>query len=162
MIGASLYNFLTPSQLKGWIDRIAQAGRTFKYTGKGPAGLTGGKTIVVASARGGVYSTSDASNTMKHQESYLKTVFDFFGVTDVRVTRAEGLAMGGAAKVAALTAAQVEILAQTHSAANQSQAAFAAWNQPKDFLAMQKNPQLRVFSRVCHAMPQACFFTHVT
>lgn len=126
VIGAPLYNFSIPSQLKAWIDRVAQAGRTFKYTEKGPVGLAGGKTIIVASARGGMYSTSDAGNAMEHQESYLKTVFGFFGVTDVRFVRAEGLAMGEAAKAAALAAAQVEILAQTHSAANQPQAVLVA------------------------------------
>ena len=126
VIGAPLYNFSIPSQLKAWIDRIAQVGRTFSYTDKGPKGLAGGKTIIVASARGGMYSTSDAGNAMEHQESYLKTVFGFFGVTDVRFVRAEGLAMGEAAKATALAAAQVEILAQTQIAANQPQAALVA------------------------------------
>jgi FMN-dependent NADH-azoreductase len=126
VIGAPLYNFSIPTQLKAWIDRVAQVGRTFKYTEKGPVGLAGGKTIIVASARGGVYSTSDAGNAMEHQESYLKTVFGFFGVTDVRFVRAEGLAMGEAAKTAALAAAQVEILAETQVAANQPQAALVA------------------------------------
>ncbi len=126
VIGAPLYNFSIPTQLKAWIDRVAQVGRTFKYTEKGPVGLAGGKTIIVASARGGVYSTSDAGNAMEHQESYLKTVFGFFGVTDVRFVRAEGLAMGEAAKTAALAAAQVEILAETQVAANQPLAALVA------------------------------------
>ena len=126
VVGAPLYNFAIPTQLKSWIDRVAQAGRTFKYTDKGPVGLAGGKTVIVASSRGGVYSTSDAGNAMEHQESYLKTVFGFFGVTDVRFVRAEGLAMGEAAKAAALAAAEVEITAQTQTAANQAQAALAA------------------------------------
>lgn len=126
VIGAPLYNFSIPSQLKAWIDRIAQVGRTFEYTDKGPVGLAGGKTVIVASTRGGMYSTSDAGNAMEHQESYLKTVFGFFGVTDVRFVRAEGLGMGEAAKEVALAAAQVDILAQTHIAANQPQAALAA------------------------------------
>jgi len=126
VIGAPLYNFSIPSQLKAWIDRVAQAGRTFTYTDKGPVGLAGGKTVIVASTRGGVYSTSDAGNAMEHQESYLKTVFGFFGITDVRFVRAEGLAMGEAGKASALAAAEVEILAQTHSAANQPVAALAA------------------------------------
>ena len=93
VIGAPLYNFSIPTQLKAWIDRIAQVGRTFKYTEKGPIGLAGGKTVIVASTRGGVYSTSDAGNAMEHQESFLKTVFGFLGVTDMRFVRAEGLAM---------------------------------------------------------------------
>ncbi|MEO7399223.1 MAG: NAD(P)H-dependent oxidoreductase [Polaromonas sp.] len=126
VIGAPLYNFSIPTQLKAWIDRIAQIGRTFKYTDKGPVGLAGGKTVIVASTRGGMYSTSDAGNAMEHQESYLKTIFGFFGVTDVRFVRAEGLGMGDAAKAAALAAAEVDILAQTQIAANQDQAALAA------------------------------------
>lgn len=126
VIGAPLYNFSIPSQLKAWIDRIAQAGRTFTYTDKGPVGLAGGKTIIVASARGGMYSTSDAGNAMEHQESYLKTIFGFFGVTDVRFVRAEGLAMGEAGKAAALASAELDILAQTQTTANQAQAELAA------------------------------------
>ena len=126
VIGAPFYNFAIPSQLKAWIDRIAQAGRTFKYTDKGPVGLAGGKTVIVASTRGGVYSTSDAGNAMEHQESYLKTIFGFLGVSDVRLVRAEGLAMGDAAKTAALTTAQVEIMAHTQMAAKQVQEAIAA------------------------------------
>ncbi|MES2876806.1 MAG: NAD(P)H-dependent oxidoreductase [Pseudomonadota bacterium] len=126
VIGAPFYNFAIPSQLKAWIDRIAQVGRTFKYTDKGPVGLAGGKTVIVASTRGGIYSTSDAGNAMEHQESYLKTVFGFLGVTDVRFVRAEGLAMGDAVKASALTAAQGDITAHTQTAANQAQAALAA------------------------------------
>jgi len=126
VVGAPLYNFSIPSQLKAWIDRIAQAGRTFKYTEKGPVGLAGGKTVIVASSRGGVYSTSDAGNAMEHQESYLKTVFGFFGVTDVRFVRAEGVAMGEAPKAQALAAADVEIRAITGRAANEPRAAAAA------------------------------------
>ena len=124
VMGAPFYNFAIPSQLKAWIDRIAQVGRTFKYTDNGPVGLAGGKTLIVASTRGGIYSTSDAGNAMEHQESYLKTVFGFLGVTDVRFVRAEGLAMGDAAKAAALSAAHGDITEQT--AANQAQAALAA------------------------------------
>ena len=126
VIGAPLYNFSIPTQLKAWIDRIAQVGRTFTYTDKGPIGLAVGKTVIVASTRGGVYSTSDAGNAMEHQESFLKTVFGFMGVTDVRFVRAEGLAMGETAKAAALAAAQADTVAHTQSAANQPEAALAA------------------------------------
>jgi FMN-dependent NADH-azoreductase len=116
VVGAPLYNFSIPSQLKAWIDRVAQAGRTFKYTEQGPVGLAGGKTVIVASTRGGVYSTSEAGRALEHQESYLQTVFGFFGITDVRFVRAEGVAMGEAPKAQALAAAQAEILAVTGSA----------------------------------------------
>lgn len=125
VVGAPMYNFAIPSQLKAWIDRVAQVNRTFKYTDKGPVGLAGGKTVIVASTRGGAYSTSDAGNAMEHQESYLKTVFGFFGITDVRIVRAEGLAMGDAAKAAALAAAELDIKAH-NPAANEAQVAIAA------------------------------------
>jgi FMN-dependent NADH-azoreductase len=123
VVGAPLYNFSVPSQLKAWIDRIAQAGRTFKYTEKGPQGLAGGKTVIVASSRGGVYG--DAS-PMEHQESYLKAVFGFFGITDIRIVRAEGVAMGDAAKTQALAAAERDIQAHVGSAANEARAALVA------------------------------------
>ena len=126
VVGAPLYNFTIPTQLKAWIDRIAQVGRTFKYTDKGAVGLAGGKTVIVASTRGGMYSTSDAGNAMEHQESYLKTIFGFFGVTDVRFVRAEGLAMGEAAKAAALALAKLDVLTHTEVAANQNQATLVA------------------------------------
>ena len=113
VIGAPLYNFSVPSQLKAWIDRLAQAGRTFQYTDKGPVGLAGGKTVIVASTRGGVYSSSEGGQAMEHQESYLQVVCGFFGITDVRFVRAEGLAMGADAKTAALAAAQTAINVQT-------------------------------------------------
>jgi len=126
VIGAPLYNFSIPSQLKAWIDRIAQPGRTFTYTDKGPKGLATGKTVIVASTRGGAYSTSEAGQAMEHQESYLQTVLGFLGMTDVRFVRAEGLAMGEAARAQALSAASREIKAHTASAANEASAAQAA------------------------------------
>jgi FMN-dependent NADH-azoreductase len=126
VVGAPLYNFSIPSQLKAWIDRVAQPGRTFKYTEKGPQGLAGGKTVIVASTRGGMYSTSEAGRAMEHQESYLQTVFGFLGITDVRFVRAEGLGMGDAAKAKALANAEVEISAAALTAANEASAVQAA------------------------------------
>jgi FMN-dependent NADH-azoreductase len=126
VVGAPLYNFSVPSQLKAWIDRLAQMGRTFKYTDKGPVGLAGGKTVIVASSRGGVYSTSEGGQAMEHQESYLKVIFGFFGITDVRFVRAEGLGMGDAAKTAALASARTDIATAVGKAANQDVAALAA------------------------------------
>ena len=126
VVGAPLYNFSVPSQLKAWIDRVAQVGRTFKYTDKGPVGLAGGKTVIVASTRGGVYSTSEGGRAMEHQESYLQTVFGFLGITDVRFVRAEGVAMGDEKKAEALAGAAVATVAAIQIAANQAQAALAA------------------------------------
>ncbi len=123
VVGAPLYNFSVPSQLKAWIDRVAQAGRTFTYTDKGPKGLAGGKTVVVVSSRGGAYGDESA---YEHQESYLKVVFGFFGVTDVRIVRAEGLAMGEVARGQALDAAGVRIGSLFADAANQPAVTVAA------------------------------------
>jgi FMN-dependent NADH-azoreductase len=123
VVGAPLYNFSVPSQLKAWIDRVAQVGRTFKYTEKGPQGLAGGKTVVLVSSRGGAYGDDSA---YEHQESYLKVVFGFFGITDVRVVRAEGLAMGDAARSKALDAATIQAGVVFGEAANASPVAIAA------------------------------------
>ena len=116
VIGAPFYNFTIPSQLKAWIDRLAQPGRTVRYTANGPEGLAKGKTLIVASSRGGVYSTSAAGREMEHQESYLQTIFGFFGVTDVRFVRAEGIGKGEEAKQQALAQAQQQIAALLEAA----------------------------------------------
>ncbi|MBB3832425.1 FMN-dependent NADH-azoreductase [Xanthomonas arboricola] len=88
VVGAPMYNFGIPSTLKAWIDRIAVAGLTFRYTASGPEGLAGGKRVIVASARGGIYP--DPTNDF--QEPYLRQLFGFLGVDDVSFVRAEGLA----------------------------------------------------------------------
>ena len=124
VIGAPFYTFGIPTQLQAWIARIAQPGRTFKYGANGPEGLAKGKTVIIASTRGGVYSTSEGGRAMEHQESYLQTVLGFFGVTDVRFVRAEGVAMGDAAKAQAMADAAQAIRSQ--AAANQPQATQAA------------------------------------
>ena len=126
VVGAPFYNFSIPSQLKAWIDRIAQVGRTFKYTEKGPQGLAGGKIVIVTSTRGGLYSTSERGRAMEHQESYLQTVFGFLGVTDVRIVRAEGLAMGELPRAQAIAAATTNIKALATDSANERLAAQAA------------------------------------
>lgn len=126
VVGAPMYNFSIPSQLKAWIDRVAQAGRTFKYTETGPVGLAAGKTVIVASSRGGAYAGNPALSFLDHQESYLKAVFGFFGITDVRFVRAEGVAMGDAAKAQGIAAADADIQAHTAQAANEAKAAIRA------------------------------------
>lgn len=93
VIGTPMYNFGIPSQLKAWIDRIAVPGKAFRYTENGPEGLAGGKRVIVASARGGIYSEGPAA-VMDFQESYLRAFFGFIGIDGIEVVRAEGLAMG--------------------------------------------------------------------
>ena len=109
VVGAPMYNFSIPSQLKNWIDCIAQAGRTFKYTDTGPVGLAGNKTVIVASTRGGVYSTSEALRALDHQESYLRTVLGFMGIDNARIVRAEGVNQGADRRSQALAAAEADI-----------------------------------------------------
>jgi FMN-dependent NADH-azoreductase len=107
VIGAPMYNFSVPSQLKAWIDRVAVPGKTFSYTESGPQGLAGGKKVFVASARGGVYSEGPAV-AADFQEPFLRQVFAFFGIDDVTFIRAEGVAYGPDQYKAALDAAVAE------------------------------------------------------
>ena len=109
VVGAPMFNFSVPSQLKAWIDRIAQAGRTFQYTPQGPKGLVTGKTVIVASTRGGMYAGIPERASLDHQEAYLRTVFGFLGITDVRFVRAEGVSMGDEVKAKALAEADAVI-----------------------------------------------------
>ena len=111
VLGVPLYNFSIPSQLKSWIDRLAQAGRTFRYTEKGPEGLAKGKTVIAVLSRGGMYSNSDIGRAMEHQESYLKTIFGFFGITDVRVVLAEGTDLSADSRANAFNSAREAIRA---------------------------------------------------
>jgi FMN-dependent NADH-azoreductase len=106
VIGAPLYNFSIPSQLKAWVDRIVIAGRTFRYTERGPEGLAGGKQVIVAVARGGVY---EAGSPAEFGESYLKFVLGFLGIRDVTFVRAEGLAFSSQHRESALSAAHEAI-----------------------------------------------------
>ncbi|KHT21583.1 FMN-dependent NADH-azoreductase [Pectobacterium brasiliense] len=93
VIGAPMYNFSVSSQLKSWLDRLAQAGKTFKYTEKGPVGLSGGRTVIVVSSRGGFYTTPPFLD-MDFQERYLQGFFRFLGITDIHFVRAEGASKG--------------------------------------------------------------------
>jgi len=94
VVGAPMYNFSIPSQLKAWIDRILIAGRTFRYTATGPEGLAKGKRVIVAVSRGGYYGPGAPSEAAEHLEKYLRTVFGLIGITDVEFIVAEGLAVG--------------------------------------------------------------------
>ena len=80
VIGAPMYNFTLPTQLKAWIDRIVIAGKTFRYTESGPEGLAKGKRVIVALARGGFYDEGSPASALEHLESYLTGVFNFIGI----------------------------------------------------------------------------------
>ncbi|GAA0529204.1 FMN-dependent NADH-azoreductase [Rhizomicrobium palustre] len=116
VVAAPLYNFGVPSQLKAWIDRIAVAGKTFRYTEKGPEGLAGGKKVIIVSSRGGFYEGTPLA-VLEHQESYLKSVFGFMGITDIAVIRAEGVNYGPEHRQTAIDKALAEIGALSAQAA---------------------------------------------
>ena len=106
VIGAPMYNFGVPSTLKAWIDRVAVAGKTFRYTENGPEGLAGGKRVVIASGRGGIYGDSSPAD---FQEAYLRQVFGFLGIRDIEFVRAEGVAYSPQHRTDALAAAHASI-----------------------------------------------------
>lgn len=108
VIGAPMYNFSVPSVLKAWIDRIVVAGRTFTYDGEKFVGLTTGKRVIVAVARGNFYGTGTDNAALEHVESYLSSLFGFIGVNAEFIV-AEGLKISHEHSDAALARAQQEI-----------------------------------------------------
>ena len=106
IVGAPMYNFSVPSQLKAWLDRLGVPGVTFRYSEAGPEGLAGGRKVVIASARGGAYSNDDMA---ENQESLLATMFGFLGVDDLSFVRVEKTGFGPQAIEEGLAAAKAEI-----------------------------------------------------
>jgi len=102
VIGAPMYNFSVPSQLKSWLDALVVPGKTFRYSASGVEGLLGGKRVVIASSRGGFYGPDNAA---EHQESLLRSLLGFVGVADIEIVRAEGVRMGEEEAAAAIAAA---------------------------------------------------------
>ena len=105
VIGAPMYNFTIASQLKAWLDRIIIAGKTFRYTEAGAKGLAGGKKVIIASSRGGLYMPGMPQAANDFQETYLRTILGFIGIEDIEIVRAEGLAYGPERREAAMRAA---------------------------------------------------------
>ncbi|AVR95882.1 FMN-dependent NADH-azoreductase [Pseudoduganella armeniaca] len=114
VIGAPMYNFSVPSGLKAYIDQIARAGRTFKYTETGPVGLLTGKKVYIVTASGGVYSEGPGAG-FDFLATYLRAVLGFLGLTDITFIRAEGVALG--------EQAVAETLAKSRSAIDELAAA---------------------------------------
>ncbi len=109
VIGAPMWNFGIPSSLKAWIDHIVRTGRTFKYGIAGPESLLPkGKKVIIVSSRGGMYSESPM-NAMDYQETYLRAVLGFLGLTDVSFIRAEGVGMGEEAVKSAIVLAESQL-----------------------------------------------------
>ena len=107
VIGSPMYNFTVPSTLKAWIDHVAIAGQTFKYTATGPQGLLTGKTYLALSS-GGVYSQGPFVPN-EHLATYLTALLGFLGISDIEVVRAEGVAYGPEQDAAAMSAARTQI-----------------------------------------------------
>ncbi|MEK1838749.1 FMN-dependent NADH-azoreductase [Pseudomonas sp. NPDC089918] len=114
VIAAPMYNFTIPTQLKAWIDRIAVAGQTFRYTEAGPEGLCGGKKVVIVSTSGGLHVGQPTGTA---HEDYLKVLFGFLGITDIEFVRAHGLAYGDEVRTKAMSDAQAHISEQLFAAA---------------------------------------------
>lgn len=106
VIGAPMYNFSIPSQLKAWIDRLAIPGVSFSYSEAGPQGLAGGRRVIVVSAQGGMY---DAGDPAEHQESLLKVFFSLIGIPDIEIVRASKTGFGPEVRAAAIADAKAEI-----------------------------------------------------
>ena len=105
VVGAPMYNFNISSQLKSWIDRIAVAGKTFRYTESGPEGLAGAKRVIIAMSRGGFY---EDGNRLEHVEAYLKPMFNFLGI-EPEFVRADGIALGPDQREASLASGLTEV-----------------------------------------------------
>jgi FMN-dependent NADH-azoreductase len=94
VLGAPMYNFAIPSQLKAWIDRIVVAGKTFKYSERGAEGLAGNKRVIIAVSRGGYYGAGSPAAAGEYVETYLRWVFGFIGVTNLEFISADGVQVG--------------------------------------------------------------------
>jgi FMN-dependent NADH-azoreductase len=105
VIGAPMYNFTIPSQLKAWIDRILVAGKTFKYSAQGVEGLAGNKRVIIAISRGGFYGAGTPSAAAEHLETYLHSVFNFIGIASPEIIVAEGVQIGPEQREKALESA---------------------------------------------------------
>ena len=109
VIGAPMYNFTIPSQLKAWIDHIIIAGKTFRYSETGAQGLAGGKKVIIASSRGGLYAPGTPQAANDFQETYLRAILGFIGIEDIEIVRAEGLALGPEQRETAMRAALASV-----------------------------------------------------
>ena len=109
VIGAPMYNFTLPSQLKAWLDRILVAGKTFRYSEEGrPEGMAGDKRVIVALSRGGYYGVDSPASQLEHLETYLTGVFSFIGITPEFV-HADGIAVGPEQREAGIANGLLEI-----------------------------------------------------
>ncbi len=109
VVGAPMYNFSLPTQLKAWIDALSRAGKTFEYTPQGPRGLAGDKRVIVASSRGNVYSMPSMVER-DFQERYLIAALKFMGISRIEIVRAEGVNRSPEMRASALAEARATIM----------------------------------------------------
>jgi FMN-dependent NADH-azoreductase len=109
VIAAPMYNFSISSTLKAWIDHITRAGRTFRYTEKGPEGLLKNKKVFVVTARGGIYTGDSPAKAYDFQEPYLRAILGFNGLTDVTFIHVEAQKMSPDAAEAAVASARAAV-----------------------------------------------------
>jgi FMN-dependent NADH-azoreductase len=115
VLGAPMYNFTIPSQLKAWIDRILVAGKTFKYGAAGAEGLAGNKRVIIAISRGGFYGADTPWAVGEHLETYLRWVFGFMGIKSPEFISADGVQVGPEHREKALTGA-LQAVTNLHAA----------------------------------------------
>ena len=108
IVAAAMINFGIPSSLKAYVDYVVRPGVTFRYGKLGPEGLVEGKKAYLVVARGGVYSEGPMQ-PLNFQDTYLKTVLGFIGLTDVEVITVEGIAFGPEVAEKALNAALARV-----------------------------------------------------
>ncbi len=97
VLGVPIYNFGVPATFKAWVDMIARARKTFKYTENGPVGLLEGKKAYVVIASGGTQSGSE----IDFATPYVRHVLGFVGIHDVSIIVADQLMATGDEKLAA-------------------------------------------------------------
>jgi FMN-dependent NADH-azoreductase len=109
VLATPMYNFSIPSTLKAWLDHIARAGRTFRYTANGPEGLLKNKKVYVVVSRGGYYTGESPTRVFDFQEPYLRAFLGFVGLDNVRFIHVEGQAISPDAASKGLLAARAQI-----------------------------------------------------
>lgn len=111
VLAAPMYNFAIPSTLKAWLDHIAWAGVTFRYTASGPEGLLKGKRAYIVTTRGGIYRDTEGDTVVP----YLRQILNFIGITDIHIIYAEGLATQKADQGFESAQAQIAAIAEEPS-----------------------------------------------
>jgi FMN-dependent NADH-azoreductase len=110
VIASAMINFGISSTLKSWIDHLVRSGATFRITDKGAEGLVKGKKVYIVRASGGVYSQGPMAS-FNFQDTYLKLILGFIGITDIEVIAIEGINLGPEAAEKAVTAAEKRVSA---------------------------------------------------